>query len=237
MASGVAAVFECKLTLRKKHFRKLFKTAVILSNLTEKEHGDRKSVLKRKNSNYAYEEFHRLFEFGLLAHSFEGEDPEKAAETFTAEMNKLDLELIEHPKQMVDLICVQNLGSWVSEREAIIARPNVKGGKYTMQYWPYPYTKYDCLTAKSWAQGSTIHANFSPLGSFLSRLYTKLSRVDSSLLQLSQFFTHTLSTGQSGGEGGRIWNKLTIPNDLWMLSAPQRAKQAVILEEFSFLGF
>lgn len=67
MASGVAAAFECKLTMRKRQLRKLFETAVILSNQTEKEHGDRKRVLKRKNKNYAYEEFHRLFEYGHIS--------------------------------------------------------------------------------------------------------------------------------------------------------------------------
>jgi hypothetical protein len=235
MASGVAAAFECKLTLRTKHLVKVFNTAISLSNLTKREHKKRKEVLLAKNENYAYEEFHRIFEYGLLAHSFEGDDPEEAAKKFTIEIEKLDRELVKHPVQMVDLICIQNLGSWVSEREAIIARPNIQGGKYTMQYLPFPRTNYNCLTKTSWESNSSLLANFSPLGSFLSRLYTKLARVDSSLMPLSQFFTSTLSTGQSTTQGARIWDELQIAEDLWEHSAIQRAKHSLVLNGFTFL--
>jgi hypothetical protein len=237
MASGVAAAFECKLTLRKKHLRKLFETAVTLSEITHKESEDRKRVLKRTGKNFAYEEYHRIFEYGLLAHSFEGDDAEETAKSFTHEIRKLDSELVKHPNQMVDLICVQDLGSWVSEREAIVARPIMREGGYIMSYSKNPYTGYNCLTEKSWAKGSTIHENFSPLGSFLSRFYRKLSRVDKSLLSLSSFFTHTLSTGQGGGNEGRLWKELQTPIELWKLTEPQRLKHAIFLEEFTFLGF
>lgn len=237
MASGVAAAFECKLTLRKRHLRKLFETAVSLSKLTEKEHADRKNPLKLQGKNYAYEEFHRIFEYGLLAHSFEGKDAEETAETLTTEMVSLDRELVKHPNQMVDLICVHDLGSWVSERYAIYFGPIVSGNNtYTMTYSQNPYTGYNCLTNKSWAKGSTIHANFSPLGSFLARLYRKLSRVDRSLLPMSHFFTHTLSTGQGGGAGGRFWHELQTPDDLWRMTEPLRA-QHEFLRDFTYFGY
>lgn len=237
MASGVAAAFECKLTLRKRHLRKMFETAVSLSKLTEKEHADRKNPLRHQDKNYAYEELHRIFEYGLLAHSFDGEDPEATAETLTAEIIDLDRELVKHPNQMVDLICIHDVGSWVSERQAIFSRPIVSGNTYTAAYSQNPYTGYNCLTNKSWAAGSTIQANFSPLGSFLARLYRKLSRVDQSLLPMSQFFAHTLSTGQGGGDGGRFWHELQTPDDLWRLTAPLRARHDVLLSGYTFYGF
>lgn len=237
MASGVAAAFECKLTLRKKHLRKLFETAVTLSKITHTESEDRKRVLRRTGKNFAYEEYHRIFEYGLLAHSYEGEDAEETAKTLTNEIRKLDSELVTHPNQMVDLVCVQDLGSWVSERKAIVASPIKRDEGYTMSYYQNPYTGYNSLTEKSWAKGSTIHENFSPLGSFLSRLYRKLSRVDKSLLPLSRFFTHTLSTGKGGGNEGRFWKELKTPIELWKLTEPQRLKHDYFLEGYTFLGF
>jgi len=125
LASGVAAAFECKLTLRKAHLKKIFSTAVKLSEMTEKEHGDRKRPKERSNQNYAYEEYHRIFEYGILAHSFEGNDTEKVAQSISDEIYKLDQELVKHPTQMVDLICVQGLGSWASERYSIHSTVNV----------------------------------------------------------------------------------------------------------------
>jgi len=106
-----------------------------------------------------------------------------------------------------------------------------------MEYHKHPFTGYKCLTQKSWGEGSEIHSNFSPLGSFLARLYRKLARTDPTLLPLASFYTHALSTGQGGGEGGRFWTELSTPDDIWNLSVNIRRKNGHLGEGFSFLGF
>ena len=237
LASGVAAAFECKLTLRKSHLRKIFETAVQLSEITEKEHSNRKSPIRKARQNYAYHEFHRLFEYGLLAHSYEGVDSEKDAKTISEEVKNLDEELVTHPKQMLDLICVQYLGSWASERCAISEAVEVKEGRALSTFFQHPYTNYHCLTRTSWAEGSELNASFSPLGSFLARLYRKLARVDNSLLPLANFYTTALATGQGGGGGGRVWTEITTPEDIWKLSEPSRLSGSPLHEGFAFFGF
>jgi hypothetical protein len=239
LASGVAAAFECKLTFRKGHLKKLFETAVKLSAITTKEHRDRVTSRKDLGQNFAYEEFHRLFEYGLLAHSFEGSDPDQFANAVTDEMNRLDKELVSHPSQMVDLICISDLGSWVSERKAIDARIVMRDqppNTYNMVYLPHPYSNYHCLTGASWSKGSEIRANFSPLGSFLARFYRKLSRADRSLEPLAKFYTTTLSTGQGGGVAGRMWPEIETPTELWNQSQLKRQRNEH-LKEYEFLGF
>ena len=114
----MAAAFECKLTFRQSHLPKLFKTAAALSRITEKEHSDRKLPLKLSGQNYAYQEYHRIFEYGLLAHSFEGKKSKEFVVKISDKIFELDLEYIRHPNEMVDLICIQDLGSWVSEKSS-----------------------------------------------------------------------------------------------------------------------
>lgn len=238
LASGVAAAFECKLTFRKQHLRKLFDTSKQLARITEKEHFDRKRRKQRTGQNYSYEEFHRIFEYGLLAHSFEGSDPIQFAQTISEEMERLDKALIEHPKQMVDLVCVRDLGSWVSERGAILeTHIEVEGPpkRWEAKYLQFPTSGYHCLTEASWGGGSQIAENFSPLGAFLARLYRKLSRADPSMDALASFFTSTLSTGQGGGKR-RVWTELTTPDDIWRYSR-RFQNTSGFREEFSFLGF
>ncbi len=237
MASGVAAAFECKLKFRRSHLRKLFETAVSLSEISEREYQERRNIKKSSGLNFSFEEYHRIFEYGLLAHSFDGNDPIRMSHEITTAMITLDAELVKHPKQMVDLICIQDIGSWVSEKYAISSHPIITENRYQMVYSQHPSSGYHCLTAEKWATGSSIHANFSPLGSFLARLYKKLSRIDSTLGPMARFFSHTLSTGQGGGYVPRIWRELHTPQELWELSKGARARNESLHADFEFLGF
>jgi hypothetical protein len=104
LAGGVVAAFECKLTLRQRDITKAFANARKLSDGTARRWGS------------PYRELHRPLIYGLLAHSHdwksEGSRPEQNVnEGLTAELNGLD-----HPRQLLDLICVSDLGTWTSMR-------------------------------------------------------------------------------------------------------------------------
>jgi hypothetical protein len=241
IASGVAAAFEVKLTLKLQHIRKAFETAIQLSEITEDEHFKRKNSKRQKGENFAYEEYHRMFEYGILSHSFEVSDSEKAMDTITTKIRSLDAELVHHPKQMIDLVCVHGLGSWVSERNAIAeVIVNTPGGRNVVEsrYIKNPVTNYVAHAKSNWGKNSSIYENFSPLGAFLAQLYTKLARTDVSLLPLAQFYTAALSTGRGGGPGSRLWSELSTPDEIWDMSAKIRAgKGSLFHEGYSFLGF
>ena len=241
IASGIAAAFEVKLTLRPHHIKKAFETAINLSEITEDEHFKRKNRKRRKGENFAYEEYHRIFEYGILAHSYETSDSSKAMDAITEKIRSLDAELVKHPKQMLDLVCVHGLGSWVSERTAIAEFIVKTPGRPNMIEWhhqQHPVTTYVAHSKDQWGKNSSIYHNFSPLGAFLAQLYRKLARTDTSLLPLANFYTTTLSTGRGGGPGSRLWKELTTPDEIWKMSSGIRAGKGPLADdEYSFLGF
>ena len=237
MASGVAAAFECKLTFKLIHLKKLFETAKILTDITNTEYCQRRNKAQREKSNYSYEEYHRIFDFGLLAHSFDEGIKQPTEVTITDKILELDKTITDHPNQMVDLICIQNLGSWSSEKYAITSLVKPLGNNtHTMLYHPFPNTNYSCLSKRDWKVDSEPYNNFSPLGSFIARLYTKLSRTDNSLIPMKDYLVSSLGSGQGGGTR-RVWENAEIPSDLWNLSKPNRDRGDSFLYDFSFLGF
>ncbi|GAA0310960.1 DUF6602 domain-containing protein [Psychrobacter aestuarii] len=235
IASGVAAAFECKLTFKLSHLKKLFENAKSLTEITNSEYCKRRNKRKREGGNYSYEEYHRIFDYGLLAHSFE--ETIKSPSKVTDKIVELDKHIAKHPNQMVDLICVQNLGSWSSEKYAITSAPIVsENNTYSMSYFPFPSTNYTCLSKEDWNVDSDVYNNFSPLGSFIARLYTKLSRTDTSLVPMKEYLVSSLSAGKSSSSR-RLWEDLEIPNDLWRLSEVNRNRGDFFLYDFTFLGY
>lgn len=237
MASGVAAAFECKLTFKLIHLKKLFETAKILTDITNIEYCQRRNKAQREKSNYSYEEYHRIFDFGLLAHSFDEGIKQPTEVTISDRILELDKTITDHPNQMVDLICIQNLGSWSSEKYAItsLVKP-LENNTHTMLYYPFPNTNYTRLSKGDWKVDSEPYNNFSPLGSFIARLYTKLSRTDNSLIPMQDYLVCSIGSGRSGGTL-RVWENAETPSDLWNLSKPNRDRGDSFLYDFSFLGY
>ena len=103
LAGGVLAAFECKLTLTAKHIA---------------EARAKCSEIKQHclMSGSPYRELHSRISYGLLAHSHswtsKGSTP--AANVFQG----LDTALadIQHPREMLDWVCVADLGTWISEK-------------------------------------------------------------------------------------------------------------------------
>lgn len=237
MASGVAAAFECKLTFKLTHLKDLFETAKILTDITNNEYCQRKNKAKREKGNYSYEEYHRIFDYGFLAHSFYDGIKKPTEVTISDRILELDKTITEHPNQMVDLICIQDLGTWSSEKHAItsLVKP-LANNTHTMLYYPFPSTNYTCLSRKDWNVDSEPYNNFSPLGSFIARLYTKLSRTDNSLIPMKDYLVSSLGAGKGGG-ALRVWENTETPSDLWGLSKPNRDQGDSFLHDFSFLGY
>jgi hypothetical protein len=220
LAAGVAAAFECKLTLRPQHLEKIFRSAKKLAEVADAEYQVRRNLKRNRSEIYGYEEYHDLIEFGVLAHSHEGfgNTPDNK---MTELIERLDSEIICHPREMVDLICVQNLGCWSSIRapytRLVYNVGTVNGApSYTTQSIPCPQTGYTALTKSTWAAGSSYHSNFSPLGALFARLTKKLSYNDKMLDPLSQYYVEPLSNGKDDSMK-RIWQDLQTPQGLWEL--------------------
>jgi hypothetical protein len=101
-AGGVAAVFECKLTLRNEDLKKTFKNAAFI-----------KKMIPAREGN-PYDELHKPVICGLLAHSHEWKKKGRAAGGQIFErIHAYETKYIDHPSDMIDLICVADVATFV----------------------------------------------------------------------------------------------------------------------------
>ena len=101
-AGGVAAVFECKLTLRNEGLRKTFKNAAFIKRMIPAREGS------------PYDELHKPIICGLLAHSHEWKKKGRAAENKIFDrIHAYETKYIHHPSDMIDLICVADVATFV----------------------------------------------------------------------------------------------------------------------------
>lgn len=109
-AGGVVAAFECKLNVRARDWSKVFSNAAKI-----------KKVL-RPVLGTPFDELHQPPFFGLLAHSA----TQKAAASADKErplgpihtIRRFELEFVEHPREMLDLVCIADEGTFVLNKSA-----------------------------------------------------------------------------------------------------------------------
>jgi hypothetical protein len=101
-AGGVVAAFECKLTLRNEDLKKSFKNAAFIKKMIPVREGN------------PYDELHKPIIFGLLAHSHEWKKKGRAAQSKIFDnIYACQTKYIDHPSDMIDLICVADVGTFV----------------------------------------------------------------------------------------------------------------------------
>lgn len=107
---------------------------------------------RQSGENYGYEEYHRIFEYGLLARSFDGFGDVDPHLKISEEIDRCDSELVTHSRQMVDLVCVSDLGCWASEKAPYTRLYQVTGQhSATFHDAPHPQTGYNCHVKSMWA--------------------------------------------------------------------------------------
>lgn len=112
LAAGVAAVFECKLTLRREHIGTTIRRAAEFQDDLGLRLGSPRM------------ELYSPIAYGLLAHSHEwqrpGSDP---AETIDTALRAEDQLHVDHPRKMLDVLCVADLGTWSAFKTPISGEP------------------------------------------------------------------------------------------------------------------
>lgn len=178
LAGGVLAAFECKLTLKKEHLKKLFMNSIEVKN----------RAIKRDGT--PYNELQRPILFGLLAHSHNlKKEPGK---NFENEILKQDEELILNPYNMPDIMCIANLGSWISSKAPFINNHQL-------------ISSYIYFSGKT---GINI-----PIGAMITYLLQKLAWEYQNLRSISRYFILTNLHG-SGKSIQRHWDNLKFSNNL-----------------------
>jgi hypothetical protein len=190
LAGGVAAAFECKLTLKAEHLEDSVRKAAEL----------RRNLPKRAGS--PYRELHSTITYGLLAHShsWKGKESTPIANVEDA-LWKSDGESVQHPRECLDLITVADLATWRALKLAYLGpQPvdlnieNVSGSRGAVA------TSYICSRIGGEGQGRF----FSPLGVLLSHLFSQLAWTFPDMRGFEQYFRNA-GLWASGSGRGRLW--------------------------------
>lgn len=200
-AGGVVAAFECKLTLRRRDFARAFSNAVKIKRLIEHRAGS------------PFDELNQLPFFGLLAHSFESPGKKDRDSALWRCIGEYEVKFVEHPREMLDLICVANLATFVLNKGIHVRKFADKNGRQLMKEAGVTEgvsTMYLCQME---------HERFKPIdlrGAIFGALISSLTRFiayDDPMVQ--RFSEYVREAGVLGGIGRPItWDPAVIPRSI-----------------------
>ena len=187
LSGGVAAAFECKTTLTAAHVREAVDTSTAL----------KRALPKREGS--PYKELHAGITYGLLAHSHTWQA--ESSQPITNVENALweaDSKSVQHPRECIDFITVSDLASWQSTKMTYLSPRHLAGNPELLKI----YGPNGCATT-----GYICHAiggdrqkqHFSPIGSLLSGIFSRLAWTLPDMRQLEEYFRKVNLLGS--GEG------------------------------------
>ena len=204
LSGGVVAAFECKLTLKAVDIRKTMANCVKIKRLENVETGT------------PYKELHTHIIYGLLAHSHSWKKKNsKPIDNVDNSLMKYDYEYVEHPREMLDLLCIADTGTWVSNKHTFW------GPAYFERYFELKMnerygeegsasTSYQCSALEF---ENNIKRNYSPIGAAFIRILDKLSREDTRLERLCGFFYASQLKGFSRGYS-RLWDSSIYSDEI-----------------------
>lgn len=180
LAGGVSAAFECKITLRAEHITKFFKNAATIG----------KHLPERVGT--PFRELQSSIIYGLLAHSHcwkkKRSDPIKNIEN---SIRKNNYDIIKHPREMPDILCVADLATWFSTKIPLWPKENRPGVIST--------TYMNDLGTQNGSNKTT------PIGTLLTHILRKLAWENPALRDLADHFFHSGVGGLGPGEA-RDWD-------------------------------
>jgi hypothetical protein len=183
LAAGVLACFECKITLLPRHIRKAVRTGMAIGNLARGDSSVR----------------HRI-SYGLLAHSHSIKGDKPAESVIGEALIKADLDEIQNPGDMLDFLCVANLGTWLALMNYMDLNMTGKVTLTTGYVGPFPEPFRQILTGGD--SNSRYVAN--PIGRLLTALLTQLGRNDREIAAIARYFDNVGLVG-SGQGSARSW--------------------------------
>lgn len=193
--AGVAAVFECKLTLKKADIGEALSAAAIIKRMSN--HGE----------GSPYRELMSGPIVGLLAHAhqWKGKD---AISTIDDHVLAYDRQYVQHPRETLDLLCVANLATWVVSKSPLLDPQEEIDEFVRSQLDPKgePTTTYMCHAGGKGFFADAEFSNFSPLGVLISELLVKLAWEDPPLREIARYFLAVEFSRSSSGRS-RHWDR------------------------------
>jgi hypothetical protein len=184
LAGAVAAAFECKTTLKSNHIREAMQSAVEIQ----------RGLPKRTGT--PYKELHSTLLCGLLAHShgWKGKNS-TPIENIQDNLYQADLDFVQHPREMLDLVCVADLFTWSTCK--------IPWARTSAEPELSPNTAYGRALEKSLESGD----RYTPIGSMIYNLLNKLAWSDQGINEIARYF---------GLTGHKVGNRLRVRK--WDLS-------------------
>jgi hypothetical protein len=193
LAGGVAAAFECKTTLKASHIREAVENAATIRRLM------------RPRVGSPYKELHSPLIYGLLAHSHSWKGAASTPlENVEAALREADAEKVAHPREMLDLLCIADLATWVSNIGTFLGPNQVPLDWRALEATYGPEGSATTAYMQHSPQVDLQKPEFQPIGPFLNYLFRKLAREHDALRNLSDYF-RLADLGGSGRGYMRCW--------------------------------
>lgn len=200
LATGVAAVFECKNTLKAEHVEALYERCAKTKSLFHKQRNI--SALTEMKSDLIY---------GLLAHSHNWKGPNSSPEDNIQAKVDQGCRQSRHPSDLPDVICVADLATWsVSHISRIEAKSYGDKSEDLKMIFGADWGPATAMMRASVKDNNQSEA-FRPIGGALSQIIDRLSDSDESLAGLMSYFRGTFLMGSSAGNF-KFWPQSVLSN-------------------------
>lgn len=192
LAAGVAAAFECKVTLKASHIKEAVESCVKVKNLFQIRRGT------------PYKELHSLIVYGLLAHSHSWKGEKSTPlENIKAKLIDEDKSHVDHPRKALDLLCVADLAAWSSTIMTFFGPGQLPDwSQMEPIYGPSGSATTAYVGHSSNSDNQVKH--FTPVGVLISYLSQKLAWEHPEYRSLADYYRLTNISG-SGQGAMRIW--------------------------------
>jgi hypothetical protein len=178
LSAGVAAAFECKVTLKAAHIRDAMENAALIRRLLPPLTGT------------PYRELNSSLIYGLLAHSHSWKGPKSTpVHNIRTALQEADTTFAEHPRELLDMLCVADLGIWKASKTVRLSN---EGQCLHTTYIGPSYEDEDDDSDRQ------------PIGPLLSALWTALAWREPANRDLARYFT-TAGLGHGGIGFARFW--------------------------------
>lgn len=217
LAAGVAAAFECQLTLEARHIEETMRNCLKIKSLYPNRVGT------------PYKELHTPIAYGLLAHSHSWRSENSTLENdIEQKLRESDALHISHPRQTLDLLCVADFGTWVSGKFTFTGQSTRTQNRLV----GVSQSIYARHTPSHQAQ----YEQFTPIGTLISFLTRRLAWENPTLRNLVDYYYVTGIGGNCEGKF-RQWPVSVYSKDVRrrLLSGHMNLPQSVMSwDEWNF---
>ena len=191
LSAGVIAAFECKNTLTAADVQKTIKNSKVVKNLFSPRIGS------------PYRELYSPIIYGLIAHSHSWKSPKSTpVDNIERALWKTIETDIEHPREMLDIICVADLCEWSITKMPYIG-PNINAGSQRQNEIVREMYGDDGAVLTGYVRCEKdlrdLSNKFCPIGALYQNLYHSLAYEYPELRQFADYLVKSNISGPGSG--------------------------------------